>query len=284
MVFLREMMMSEDLEVFHPDRERAGFEARGRDNGFRHWMASDLVDLLEYASMHPVIQAVNRAMLACNQLGIHLDDNFVPVKTPDGGKDYKLSRFACYLTVMNGDPKKRRVAEAQAYFATMAEACRRHQQETEAVERVAIRGEVSDGEKSLSATAGARGVQNFALFQNAGYRGLYNMDLWQLRSRKAVPEGRSPLDFMGKTELAANLFRITQTDERIKAHNVRGEQRLRGEAEAVGKAVRETMRQISGVRPEDLPAAEDIKQVRAGLKRAGRELRAIDVQKPGSKR
>jgi DNA-damage-inducible protein D len=180
---------------------------------------------------------------------------------------------------MNGDPKKPQVAQAQAYFVQWAEACRLYLEQAEGVERVAIRGEISEHERTLSGTAKAAGVVEYGLFQNAGYRGLYNMDLWQIRRRKGVPQGRSPLDFMGKTELAANLFRVTQTEEKIRAEKIRGQKPLERTAEGVGRKVRQTMIEISGKRPEELPPAEDIKEVHKKLKTSHREIRKLDRPK-----
>jgi DNA-damage-inducible protein D len=123
------------------------------------------------------------------------------------------------------------------------------------------------------------GVVEYGLFQNAGYRGLYNMNLREIRRYKGVPEGRSPLDFMGKTELAANLFRVTQTEEKIRAERIRGQKPLEYAAEHVGREVRRTMVKISGKRPEELPSAEDIKSVHKKLKSSHREIRKLDCPK-----
>lgn len=179
----------------------------------------------------------------------------------------------------NADARKPQVAAAQAYFATLAEAFRLYIQEAEAVERVIIREEISEREKSLSGVAMKAGVEYYGLFQNAGYRGMYNMNLSQLRKYKGLPEGKTLLDFMGKTELAANLFRITQTEEKIKNDNVFGQRRLENTAEQVGKEVRRTMVRISGVPPESLPLEGDIKEVRKGLKATNREFKKLDGKK-----
>jgi DNA-damage-inducible protein D len=271
--------MTNDLEVFHFDEGRPSFETYCRDNGFRHWLASELKEWLGYASMQPALNAVNKAMAACAQLNIPIPENFQEARTATGGRDWKLSRFACYLTVMNGDSKNPRVAAAQAYFVTMAEAFRRYVQQSEGVERVLIRGEVSEREKALSATVHVRGIENYPFFQNAGYRGMYNLDLSQIRLRKGVPAGKSPLDFMGKTELAANLFRITQTEEKIRNEDIVGQRPLERAAEHVGKEVRNTMYRLSGTRPEALPPETDINDVKKGLKRAGREFAKLDGAK-----
>jgi len=230
--------MAQDLEIFHFEEDRPSFETYARQNGFRHWLASELMVFLGYSSMTPIRNAINRAMATCAQLNISITENFEETKTETGARDWKLSRFACYLTVMNGDPKKHQVATAQAYFVTMAEAFRQFVQESE------------------------RGIVNFAFFQNAGYRGMYNLDLAQIRRKKGVPNGRSALDFMGKTELAANLFRITQTEERIRNEDIFGQRPLEWAAELVGRTVRNTMIELSGTPPERLPPARDIIKVK----------------------
>lgn len=268
-----------ELEVFHFEPDKPNFEAYGRENGFRHWLASDLVKMLEYPSMAAIKKAVNKAMAACANLGVPIHENFKEIKTNSVGDDWCLSRFACYLTVMNCDPRNKKVALAQAYFVTMAEAFREYVQNVDGVERVLIRGEVSEREKSLSATAFGRGVENYAFFQNAGYRGMYNMNFTELQRYKGAPQVRSILDFMGKTELAANLFRITQTEEKITNENIKGQKNLERAHETVGREVRESMKRISGTVPENLPLAEDIRQVKSGLKKAGKEFAKIDGPK-----
>jgi DNA-damage-inducible protein D len=269
--------MANDLDVFHFDDDRPSFESYAKSNGFKYWLASHLLECLGYSTMAPILKAVNNALAACAALGIPINENFQEVSSPEHPKDWKLSRFACYLTVMNGDSRNPKVASAQTYFITMAEAFRQYVQEAEDVERVLIRGELSDREKALSGTASAHGVEHYPFFQNAGYRGMYNMDMAQVRLRKGVPGGRSPLDFMGKTELAANLFRITQTDEKIRNDGVHGQKPLERTAEQVGRKVRDTMISLSGTRPEALPAAPDIKSVQKGLKRSQKEYLKLDA-------
>jgi DNA-damage-inducible protein D len=241
---------------------------------------------LGYETMSAFHKAVNKAISACSVLNIPILENFTEESREIDGKvekDYRLSRFACYLTTMNGDNRKPQVAKAQAYFASLAQTIQNFIQESEGVERVIIRDEITDQEKTLSATACKAGVTNYPLFQNAGYRGLYNMDLFRLNQRKGIVKNRPLLDFMGKEELAANLFRITQTEAKIRNDRVTGQRLLEDTAEQVGRKVRATMREISGTTPESLPITQDIKQVRTGLKSTHRELKKLDANKKQKK-
>jgi DNA-damage-inducible protein D len=277
-------IMSDENEIFddcpfHLEPDRPGFESHGHSNGFRYWFASELAVLMGYESLHSFRKAIERAMVTLTSLNVPIFDNIVQEQRVENGKtisDYKLSRFACYLVAMNGDPKKPQVAKAQGYFVMWAEACRLSLEQADGVERVGIRAEISEHERSLSGIAHKQGVSNYAFFQNAGYRGLYNMDLYQIRRIKGVPSGRSPLDFMGKTELAANLFRVTQTEEKIRNEGTRGQANLERAAETVGRKVRSTMMDISGKRPENLMPVEDIKEVHKKLKSSHREIRKLD--------
>ena len=272
-----------NLEVFHFDSDKPNFENLGHTNGSRTWWGRDLMAALGYQNFDSFERAINRAIRACTTIGVDVFENFQQVNREVDCKtirDFKLSRFACYLTAMNGDVKKPEVAKAQAYFATVAEAARQYFQGAENVERVVVRDEVSEREKSLNSVAKSAGVMNYALFQNAGYRGLYNMDLYQLRKWKRVDPDRSPLDFMGKQELAANLFRITQTEAKITQEKIRGQIALEHTAHAVGCKVRQTMIEISGNRPEHLQPANDINEVRQGLKKTEKEFAKFDATAP----
>lgn len=264
-----------NIDVFHFEEDKENFETFSLQNGFTYWLASDLAVMLGYQDTDATKKAINKAMTVCMTLNITVTDNFVQVSSENDKNDFKLSRFACYLTVMNGDVRNPKIAKAQAYFAGLAEAFQEHFQHADSVERVLIRGEVSEREKSLSSTASQYGVTNFPFFQNAGYRGMYNMSIGKLKSFKGLSEG-TLLDFMGKEELAANLFRITQTESKIKREGIKGQSNLEKTAETVGRDVRNTMIKISGTTPESLPLESDIKGVRKGIKVAHKELRKID--------
>lgn len=271
--------MTTQIDIFHFDDDRTSFDDLAKENGFRYWWASELMDSLGYESRTSFFKAINKAISACAAANINVMDNFVQASREVEGKpiqDYRLSRFACYLVAMNSDPRKEPVARAQAYFATIAEAFQRYVEEAEDVERVLIREDVSEREKLLHGAAKQAGVDNYAFFQNAGYRGMYNMNLNKLRELKKVPEKRSPLDFMGKTELAANLFRITQTEEKLRVDGVRGQVSAERTAETVGRKVRQTMIEISGTPPERLPSTADIKEVKKALKSTQRDFQKLD--------
>jgi len=258
------------------------FELTAMDNGFHYWYARDLMQMLGYDSFISFNKAVNKAIGVCCTLGIPCDNNFVQIKRDIDGKqesDYKLSRFGCYLTTMNSDIKKINVAKAQAYFIALAENFRLYIQEYEDIDRVITRDEISQHEKSLSGVVKRAGIESYPLFQNEGYRGLYNLNLRKLKELKGIPDKRSPLDFMGKDELAANLFRITQTELKIKKDGIKGQKNLEDTAYNVGRKVRQTMNEISGVMPEDLPISEDIKIVHRNIKNTHKTFNKIDKPK-----
>lgn len=281
------MAENEPLQhVFHFDEGQDNFECHAVSNGTVCWYASDLMQMLGYQSLASFRNAINKAIAACTALGINVAENFIQVdRSASGGpsNDYKLTRFACYLAAMNADAKKPNVAAAQAYFAQLAESFQQSFQEADAVERVLVREEVSEREKSLSSVASRAGVVVYAFFQNEGYRGMYNMPLSQLRARRGIAKGKTPLDYMGKAELAGNLFRITQTEEKIKNENITGQQKLERAAFQVGQKVRHTMIELSGKAPEQLPVEEHIKEVKKGLKTTHKEFAKLDGKKKAPK-
>ncbi len=268
--------MDNQFEIFHFDKNRTNFENFSHSNDITYWYARDLMAFLGYSNYAGFKKIINKAISACMTLDIDVSENFKQVERDIEGKkekDYKLSRFACYLAVMNGDPQKTKVAQAQAYFVVIAESLRNYFEEAENIERVLIRNEVTDREKTLSGTVNERDIYNYPLFQNAGYRGLYNMNLSKLKDYKGFyKKGRTLLDFMGKEELAANLFRLTQTELKIKKENIKGQKPLEAAAEIAGIEVRKTIKQISNILPEDLELVEDIKKVKTGIKQTHKKL------------
>jgi len=275
----------EQAEMFHFDKDKKSFEDLSQQNGQLYWFASDLMVALGYDGFSSFKTVINRALSACTSLNIDIFDNFTKIERTVNGKnveDYKLSRFACYLIAMNGDPKRYQVAQAQAYFIAIAETYRNSLVEYENIERVLIRDEISEREKSLGGVASKHGVVNYPLFQNAGYRGMYNKNLSELKKVKGLDGKdfkRSLLDFMGKDELAANLFRVTQTELKIKNENILGQKKLEVAAETVGREVRKTMIKISNTRPEDLSLTTDIKIVKSTIKETHKKFTQIDKKK-----
>lgn len=267
--------MTDLVAYFENDGEL--FEGCGRANGGRYWLSREFARMLGYESFASFQQAINRAIGTCTTLNIDVSENFQQMTADDGERVYKLSRFACYLVAMNGDVRKPAVAAAQAYFATLAEAARQYMQQAHDVERVQIRDEISERERGLSSTARQSGVDQYQFFQNEGYRGMYNMNLSALKQLKGLPDSkRSLLDFMDKRELAGNLFRITETEAKLKADHVQGQRPAEKVAFEVGRKVRKMMIDTDGTRPEAIPLAGDIHNVRKSLKQTAKEFTKLD--------
>jgi DNA-damage-inducible protein D len=266
------------------DNEIVGFEGAAHNNGESTWSAREFGAFLGYADYRTFRSGpIERAIVACMNASIPVSENFRDATSVIEGRsvpDLLLTRFGCYVVAMNADPKKERVAEAQVYFAGLADTFKDYLDAAAEVERLAYRGELTQSETDLSATAQRHGVHDFALFQSAGYRGMYNMSMGRLRLIKSVPSGRSPLDFMRSRELAANLFRITQTDAKITNENLVGQGPLESAAEEVGTKVRQAMIELSGTPPEALPAADDIRGSRKTLKRTHKSLRQLRANIP----
>ena len=264
------------------DESGEAFERMAKENGKRTWSARKLMASLGYEKWAAFKKIIDKAMAACALLGIRIFDHFAPATYQINGKeveDYALSRFACCMTALNGDSSNRAVAAAQAYFVSLAEFIADQRIEhAESMDRLAIREEISEREITLSETAAAAGVESYADLRIAGYLGMYEMDyqtLRRMRGLSSTPK-RSLLDFMGKDELAANLFRLTLTEGRIRKEKPRGQWPLEKVARDVGRRVRRTMHEETGFFPEELPTAQDIREVRKGLKRAGNEFAPLD--------
>ena len=239
--------------------------------GEEYWLARELQPVLEYAQWRRFADAIERAKLACKNSGYEADDHFADVgKMVDIGSgaereidDVMLSRYACYLIVMNGDPRKEVIAVGQTYFAVKTrqqELIDNYEELTEDQKRLAIRNEMIAHNKSLAEAAQMAGVmepRDYAIFQNRGYQGLYGgLGAKEIHARKGLKKGQKILDHMGSTELAANLFRATQTDEKLRRENIQGKQAAYDTHYEVGKKVRQTIKELGGTMPEDLPTPE----------------------------
>ena len=245
--------------------------------GNEFWYARELQSILEYTQWRRFSDAIERAKLACSNSGFVVSEHFADVgkssPMPNGGvrilEDYILSRYACYLIVMNGDPRKEVIAVGQTYFAVKTrqqELIDHYDELSEDQKRLAIRNEMKAHNKSLAEAAQMAGViesRDFAIFQNYGYQGLYGgLGAKEIHARKGLKKNEQILDHMGSTELAANLFRATQTDEKLRRENIQGKAAANQTHYEVGKKVRQTIAELGGTMPEDLPTPEkSIKQI-----------------------
>ena len=245
--------------------------------GQEFWYARELQKALEYTDYRNFELTIFKAMDACKNSNIEVSDHFGEttemVEIGSGAhrklRSYKLSRYACYLIAMNGDSSKEVIALAQTYFAVKTrqqELIEDYEQLTEDQKRLSIRREMIEHNKSLAEAAQNAGVVtslDFAIFQNKGYQGLYGgLGAKEIHARKRLKKNQNILDHMGSTELAANLFRATQTDEKLRRENIVGKESANRTHYEVGKKVRQTIRELGGTMPEDLPTPnKSIKQI-----------------------
>lgn len=253
--------------------------------GQEFWYARELQKVLEYSDFRNFELTIYKAMETCKGSGFNVSDHFGEVTEMvhigSGAQrafpSYILSRYACYLIVMNGDPAKEVIAIGQTYFAVKTrqqELIDDYDRLTEEQKRLAIRHEMIEHNKSLAEAAQLAGVIepiDYAIFQNCGYQGLYGgLDAKDIHARKGLKRSQNILDHMGSTELAANLFRATQTDEKLRRDNIQGKQRANQTHFEVGSKVRQTIRELGGTMPEDLPTPE--KSVKAIEKEQAKRL------------
>lgn len=253
------------------------------EEGIEFWYARELAQILQYADWRNFENAIYKAMEACKNSGNEVEDHFGEVTTftkmNTGANrkigDYALSRYACYLIVMNGDPNKKAIAAGQTYFAIKTrqqELIEDYDQLSEDQKRLAIRNEMIEHNKSLAEAAQLAGVidkRDYAIFQNKGYQGLYGgLGAKEIHAHKRLKPNQKILDHMGSTELAANLFRATQTDEKLRRENIQGKEAANKTHYEVGRKVRQTIAELGGTMPEDLPTPKkSISQIERDLKK-----------------
>ena len=234
--------------------------------GNEYWLARELQNVLEYKRWDKFCNVINNAQKACENSNYKVFEHFSQVgktsKMPNGGVknllDYKLSRYACYLIVQNSDPRKEVVALGQTYFAVQTRRQELTEKEysmlTEDEKRFYQRSLTKKGNYSLNQAAKKAGIKNFDQFHNAGYKGLYNGETADdIAKRKGLRYREDILDNMGSDELIANLFRISQTEQKLKRDNIQGESKAKETHYEVGQEVRNTIKRLGGVMPEDLP-------------------------------
>lgn len=267
------------------ERLIAAFEnaAHLDEDGEQYWLARDLQHLLDYERWESFEAAIARGEKACEVSGQPVADHFREVtkmvtigsSAERGTRDLQLTRYACYLITQNGDARKKPVAFGQTYFAIQTRRQELSDQAAAAVplsedeKRVFLRNQIKEHNRYLSSAAKDAGVvtpQEFAIFHSHGYQGLYGKTVPQIRRHKGLPAGADILDRMGSTELAANFFRVTQTEEKLRKEQIRGLQRAYATHYAVGRQVRDAMLKISGIAPEDLPVVESIRHAEKRLR------------------
>lgn len=256
------------------------------EDGNEFWYARELQKVLEYTEWRNFEKAVLKAKKSCLMAGNVEISHFVDVnKMAESGvadipiKDIKLSRYACYLIVQNGDPRKEVIALGQTYFAVKTrqyELIEKYSDLTEKQKRLSIRQQMIEHNKSLVEAAKSAGVKtsaDYANFQNCGYRGLYGgLTAKDIKYRKGLSKNQAILDYMGSEELAANLFRATQTDAKLRRENIQGKAVANQTHFDVGQKVRITIKELGGTMPEDLPTPDKgICEIRKEVKKLERE-------------
>lgn len=250
------------------------FEEFSQGDNTVTWWGSDFMVMLGYSTLQSFTNPIRRAIQSCLTAGIdtHGDiDRVDRVVNGDTIPDFKLSRFGCYMIAMNSDIKKPQVAAAQVYFAKTTEQINCALEGSLDVDRLNARSEITESNKQLSAAAKRVGVSDFGRFHDAGYRGMYNMGLKQLCRYKGVP--KDLYDYMGRAELAANLFRITMTEEKLKTRNVTNGFIANQVHQDVGASVRKIVKESTGRFPENIPLERKLTDVKKELKKANKQLK-----------
>jgi len=260
------------------------------ENGNEYWTARQLAKVLEYTDFRNFSAVVSKAKEACKNSSQDILDHFVEfnemvsigLKIQRQIENIKLSRYACYLIVQNADPSKEVVAQGQTYFAVQTRIREIQQMEeynrlaSEEERRLFLRDELSRQNLYLASAAKDAGVIepiDYAIFQNHGYMGLYNgLDAKAIHKHKGLKKSQQILDHMGSTELAANLFRSTQAEDKLRKENIKGKQAANKTHYEVGKKVRQTIQELGGTMPENLPMSENIKNVQKKLAQARKNV------------
>ena len=269
--------MADEIESTSKSGHGSPFERIRRVNatGNEHWSSREFALVLGYADYRNFEKVIDKAKIACFNSGQRLEDHFVDVnemvQIGSGAarpvRTTLLSRYACYLAVQNADPAKEIVALGQTYFAVQTRRQELSDEEMEEERRLLLRDEMRRHNTQLAEAARDAGVvepMDYAIFQNHGYMGLYGgMGASDIHRRKGLKKSQQILDHMGSTELAANLFRATQTEDKLRRENIVGKANANQTHHDVGAKVRQTIKELGGTMPESLPAAESIKKLEA---------------------
>lgn len=250
-------------------------------NGEDYWMGRDIQTVLGYDTWENFYNIIQKAMMGCESAGFrvayHFRDTTKVISAGKGARlqraDCFLTRYACYLIAMNGDSRKPEISTAQSYFATQT----RRQELRDQEKRIALRERVRRGNTVLAGTAVNAGVRRLGIFTDAGYRGLYGMGLKEVKKRKGIVPSSDLLDRAGHAELAANEFRITQTQQKLERERIQGEGAAIATHRDVGAEVRSAIKRIGGTMPEALPVEEPINKLIAAQARREKELAQPDL-------
>ncbi len=247
---------------------------RVSSKGALYWMARDIMEALDYKEWRDFREVIERAKISCASAGNFFAHHFVPmpemVEIGSGAKrereNFAFSKYACYLVAMNGDTSKPEIATAQAYFVEQTYRQESQDQLSETERRVLLRARVKEANRKLSGVAKDAGVRSrmFGVFQDSGYKGLYaGLGSKAIKSKKGISDKDDLLDCAGRAELAANEFRITQTEEKLRIDGIKGEQKAIDVHFNVGKRVRKAIEEIGGTMPENLPAEPSVRKLGA---------------------
>ena len=256
-------------------KEMTPFEAIRRTNpaGNEFWSSRDFAKVLGYADYRNFQTVIESARTACFNSGMRVEDHFVEVtemveigsSAQRGLKSVMMSRYACYLVIQNADPAKEIVAQGQTYFAIQTRRQELSEEEVETQRRLTIRSELRTHNSQLADAAKDAGViepRDYAIFQNHGYMGLYGgLGAQDIHRRKGLKKSEHILNHMGSTELAANLFRATQAEEKLRREKITGKEKAYKAHREVGAKVRRTIRELGGTMPEELPTVESVKKL-----------------------
>lgn len=273
-----EIDMTFDIEAFEQSADKS--------SGC-YWDAREFMNTLDYGSWESFLSVMRKAMASCTRADLMPDDNFIRQDTilEDGSPqvNYRLTRFACLLIAMHADDKKDAVSKAKVSLSAIVDAVASISEND--LGRLEVRNDLKAAELSMTGAAQAAGVMHgeYGIFKDAGFRGMYNMSLSQLKQHKGIDQKLTAYNFMGLTELAGNLFRVTQTAERIKNSDGVGINHVSETARAVGKEVRDMMIKNSGTTPESLPVESNVDDVKRGIKKVAKEMAKIDSPKPKKK-
>lgn len=253
------------------------------ENGNEWWSSRNLAKVLGYSDYRNFLVVMRKAWTACKNSGLKPYEHFVEttemLSIGNGAQrqidSWLMSRYACYLAVQNADPTKLIVAQAQTYFAIQTRRAETMLDKTALTEedekRLILRKEMKKHNTHLASAAKEAGVvtnHDYGIFQNFGYKGLYGgLDAQDIHERKGLTKNQQILDHMGSTELAANLFRATQTEEKLRREKVKGKNEANRPHEEVGRKVRQTIAELGGTMPENLPVADSIKKLEIRQKR-----------------